>query len=168
MSYIAFASYLIISIAMTIWVARALSKSGEIFLIKCFGQDEELAKSTNQLLVIGFYLINIGFICFRIDGWDGAMNGNNVVSDEAYKIRLSILVVSSVGISSLVLGAMHFFNMIMIAKFGRAVSNWMHTTTEHTRNKSLPTPQPTVEGKAVLDPLTANLPTAVPNSPWAQ
>ena len=59
---VSYASYLIISIAMTIWVARVLSKNGEVFLVKCFGQDEELAKSTNHLLVIGFYLVNIGFV----------------------------------------------------------------------------------------------------------
>lgn len=163
MSYIAFASYLIISIAMTIWVARALSKSGEVFLIKCFGQDEELAKSTNQLLVIGFYLINIGFICFRIDGWGWTLNPDNFSSNEAYKVGVSTLVVSSVGISSLVLGAMHFFNMIMIAKFGRAVSNWMHTTTERDGNKSLPAAKPPVEANLWAAPVTSNLPTSVPN-----
>ncbi|MGL4231347.1 MAG: hypothetical protein ACRCWJ_08275 [Casimicrobium sp.] len=105
---------MLLSIAMTIWVARVLSKNGEVFLIKCFGQDEELAKSTNQLLVIGFYLINIGFICTRLGmGWN--MTEANFMP----------IVVSSVGLSVLVLGAMHFFNMIMIAKFGKTVSNWV-------------------------------------------
>ena len=62
--------YLGISIAMTIWVARTLSRNGEVFLVKCFGQDEQLAKSTNHLLVVGFYLVNIGFIALRMDGWN--------------------------------------------------------------------------------------------------
>ena len=64
--------YLGISIAMTIWVARTLSKNGEVFLVKCFGQDQQLAKSTNHLLVVGFYLVNIGFIALRMDGWNEA------------------------------------------------------------------------------------------------
>ena len=106
--------YLGISIAMTIWVARTLSKNGEVFLVMCFGQNEVLAKSTNHLLVVGFYLINIGFIALRLDGWD------------AQKAMVSMIpyVGSKVGLSVLVLGAMHFFNMMMIARYGRTVAAW--------------------------------------------
>ena len=130
MSHIAYALYLTISIAMTIWVARVLSKSGEVFLIKCFAQDQELAQSTNRLLVIGFYLVNIGFICFRLDGW--SVDTIDLIPD----------VGSRVGVSILVLGAMHFFNMIMIAKFGRTVSDWVHASHDCTRDESLPPPMP--------------------------
>jgi hypothetical protein len=106
--------YLGISIAMTIWVARTLSKNGAVFLVMCFGQNEVLAKSTNHLLVVGFYLINIGFIALRLDGWDAQ---KAVVSMIPY-------VGSKVGLSVLVLGAMHFFNMMMIARYGRTVAAW--------------------------------------------
>ena len=106
--------YSIVSIVMTIWVARTLSKNGEVFLVKCFGQDEILAKSTNHLLVVGFYLINIGLIAIRLDGWQ-ISPGNGLIP----------FVGSKIGVSVLSLGAMHFFNMIMIAKFGRTVSAWV-------------------------------------------
>lgn len=113
MMHISYWFYLVVSIGMTIWVARTLSKNGEVFLIKCFGQDEVLAKSTNHLLVVGFYLINIGFICYRLGSW------------AAYSENMFTYVGAKIGISVLVLGMMHFFNMIMIAKFGRTVSNWV-------------------------------------------
>ena len=106
--------YSIVSIVMTIWVARTLSKNGEVFLVKCFGQDEILAKSTNHLLVVGFYLINIGLIAIRLDGWQISPSDG-----------LIPFVSSKIGVSVLSLGAMHFFNMIMIAKFGRTVSAWV-------------------------------------------
>ena len=54
--------YLAIAITLTIWVARTLHKSGRIFLVECFHGNEELADSVNHLLVVGFYLINIGFV----------------------------------------------------------------------------------------------------------
>ena len=41
--------YLLIAISMTVWVARTLSTNGEVFLVQCFGQNEQLAKSTNHL-----------------------------------------------------------------------------------------------------------------------
>lgn len=112
MTNVAYALYLCLSIGMTIWVARVLSENGHVFLVKCFGQDQELAQSTNRLLVIGFYLVNIGFICTRLGGW------------RADTVDLIPDVGSRVGLSVLVLGGMHFFNMFMIAKFGRTVSSW--------------------------------------------
>lgn len=113
MTHFAYGLYLAISIGMTIWVARALSSNGEIFLIRCFGQDQELASSTNRLLVIGFYLINLGFISYRLNDW------------HVDTVSLIPEVGSRVGISLLVLGAMHFFNMLMIARLGRVVKDWV-------------------------------------------
>ncbi len=112
MTHIAYGIYLVISIAMTVWVARVLSHSGEIFLIRCFGQDQDLAASTNRLLVIGFYLINLGFISYRLENWH--VDTVTLIPD----------VGSRVGVSLLVLGLMHFFNMLMIARFGRMVKSW--------------------------------------------
>lgn len=112
MTHLAYGLYLTISIGMTIWVARALSSNGEVFLVRCFGQDTELAASTNRLLVIGFYLINLGFISYRLGNW------------QVDTVSLIPEVGARVGISMLVLGLMHFFNMMLIARLGRAVKAW--------------------------------------------
>lgn len=122
---LSYAIYLVVSIGMTIWVARTLSKTGEVFLVKCFGQDESLAKSTNHLLVVGFYLINIGFIAVRLDGWDEGAHS------------MIPYIGSKIGISVLALGAMHFFNMMMIARFGRTVSGWMRSNEAITESDDL-------------------------------
>ena len=124
---LSYAIYLLVSIALTVWVARTLSKSGEVFLVKCFGQDERLARSTNHLLVVGFYLVNIGFITLRLDGWN--------VTEGAVVPYLG----GKIGIAALFLGAMHFFNMLMIAKFGRTVSNWVRA---NERVNAAPEPVP--------------------------
>jgi hypothetical protein len=121
---LSYAIYLFVSITLTVWVARTLSKSGEVFLIKCFGQDESLAKSTNHLLVVGFYLVNIGFIALRLDGWNVTVGA--IVPYLGGKI----------GITALILGAMHFFNMLMIAKFGRTVSGWVRANERIQVNSS--------------------------------
>ena len=108
--------YLVISIAMTIWVAHTLSSNGEIFLVQCFGHDAALARSTNHLLVVGFYLVNIGWILLTI-----AYGIEPTTWPEAIKF-----VSTKVGLAVLVLGAMHFFNMHAIARFGRKVGDWLH------------------------------------------
>ena len=114
---IAYALYLAISIGITVWVARTLSRNGEIFLIQCFGHNREIARSTNHLLVVGFYLVNIGFITLTLS-----------LGREPATIPEAIRFLSSkVGLAVIVLGGMHFFNMSAIAHFGRKVNDWLGT-----------------------------------------
>ncbi len=115
---ISYALYLAITLAITIWVARTLSKNGKVFLVQCFGQNDELATSTNHLLVVGFYLVNIGFITLTL-----SLGTEPTTGPEAIRFLSS-----KVGLAVLVLGGMHFFNMSAIARFGRKVNDWLHAS----------------------------------------
>jgi len=95
-------AYTIISIAMTIWVARTLHKNGRVFLLDAFHGKEEMADSVNHLLVVGFYLINIGFILLFLRL--GAKPETLVEGIE--------YIATKIGVVMLVLGLMHFFNMV--------------------------------------------------------
>ena len=112
---IAYLLYLVISIGITIWVARTLSRNGKVFLVQCFGHNAELADSTNHLLVVGFYLVNIGFITLTL-----SLGTEPTTWPEAIRFLSS-----KVGLAVLVLGGMHFFNMSAIAHFGRKVNQWL-------------------------------------------
>ena len=119
---VAYGLYLLIAIGLTVWVARTLSTNGAVFLVECFGHDELLAKSTNHLLVVGFYLVNLGFILLTLQ-----------LGQEPVTIPEAIRFLSSkVGLAVVVLGAMHFFNMHAIAKFGRKVAGWLREGTYWT------------------------------------
>jgi hypothetical protein len=112
---LAYGLYLVITIGITIWVARTLSRNGIVFLIQCFGHDAELARSTNHLLVVGFYLVNIGFITLTL-----SLGAEPTTPTEAIRFLSS-----KVGLAVIVLGGMHFFNMSAIAHFGRKVNHWL-------------------------------------------
>ena len=101
-----YAAYLLISIALTVWVARTLHKNGRVFLIDSFGGHTELADSVNQLLVVGFYLINIGFVAF-------ALKESRRPQDLAETIEA---LSTKVGLVLLVLGFMHFFNLLVFSR----------------------------------------------------
>ena len=115
MVIIAYVLYLTSALALTVWVARTLSTNGEVFLVECFGHDEILAKSTNHLLVVGFYLMNLGFIFLALQFGKPPATVPDMV----------IFLSSKVGLAVLVLGMMHFFNMHAIATFGRKVAGWL-------------------------------------------
>jgi hypothetical protein len=99
-------SYLVICLAVTIWVAHTLHKNGRIFLVDAFHGNTELAASVNHLLVVGFYLINIGYVALALRA-----------TDTLNTLRASIELVSDkVGLVLLVLGFMHFFNLFVFSR----------------------------------------------------
>lgn len=102
-------SYLAISVAVTIWVARTLYRGGRVFLLDAFHGNAELAGSVNRLLVVGFYLINVGYIALALKTTDPPANFREVIELESTKL----------GVVLLILGGMHFFNMYVLARMRR-------------------------------------------------
>ena len=118
--------YITLSLSLTIWVARTLHKSGRVFLVDVFKGDAAMADSVNHLLVVGFYLINLGYVALALK-LSYSVNG----------ARESIEAVSSkIGQVSLVLGAMHFFNLYVFTRL--------------RRRAALPAAQPPVSPSATL------------------
>lgn len=102
-------AYLVLSIGLTVWVARALSKNGRVFLVDTFLGNRELADSVNHLLVVGFYLINIGYVTLALKY--GARPVDLPGAIEALSTK--------VGVVLLVLGGMHFLNLYIFSKLHR-------------------------------------------------
>jgi hypothetical protein len=101
--------YFLISLVMTVWVGRTLHKNGRLFLVEAFSGNQEMADSVNHLLLVGFYLINLGFILIflRVGGKPTELVGGI----EYISTKLGIVV--------LVLGMMHFFNMFNFSRMRR-------------------------------------------------
>jgi hypothetical protein len=93
--------YLFITIAITIWVARTLFKNGKVFLVDIFHGNKELADSVNNLLLVGFYLINLGYAVYTLQVTTDIAGFQAVIEKLSLKIGLIILI----------LGGMHFFNL---------------------------------------------------------
>jgi hypothetical protein len=94
---------------MTIWVGRTLHTNGRLFLVEAFSGNHEMADSVNHLLLVGFYLINLGFILVFLRV--GPKPQDIVQGVEYISTKLGIVV--------LVLGAMHFFNMFNFSRMRR-------------------------------------------------
>jgi hypothetical protein len=106
---ISYSIYLPITILLTIWVARTLFTNGRIFLIEIFHQDLVLADSVNKLLLVGFYLINIGYSVYTLKIWGTIDSTQAVIETLSQKIGWIILI----------LGGMHFFNLFILFSLRR-------------------------------------------------
>jgi hypothetical protein len=99
--------YLAISLVVTVWVARTLYKRGRVFLVDSFQGDKELADSINHLLVVGFYLVNIGFVGLALRSEGNLVNLRQAI--EMLSAKLGWVLV--------ILGGMHFMNIYIFSRF---------------------------------------------------
>lgn len=98
--------YLAISTVFTVWVAGTLHRNGRVFLVDVFTGNTTLADSVNSLLVVGFYLINTGFVFFRLKVTQAPINAQQLIETLSVKVGLVVLI----------LGAMHFLNLFIFAQ----------------------------------------------------
>jgi hypothetical protein len=101
--------YMPASVLLTVWVATTLLRHGRRFLLDVFGGDEGLADSVNHLLVVGFYLVNLGYVTLQLRLDTAPEDPAGVVEALASKVGLVLVV----------LGVMHFGNLFVLTSMRR-------------------------------------------------
>ena len=100
--------YSVISIGLVVWLAHTLFRNGEVFLEDVFEDNPRLAKAVNHLLVVGFYMANLGYAALLLQS-NAAADG--VVAVELLVRKLGVLLVS--------LAVLHFANMYVFYRIRR-------------------------------------------------
>jgi hypothetical protein len=108
--FLVYLPYAAIAVTLTIWLAGALTRHGQVFLRAVFPERHDLADAINQLLVIGFYLVNIGWALLLLR------------ADEVHVIDATqavALMTSRLGILLLLLGIAHLANLYVFHRVRR-------------------------------------------------
>src|SRR5688500_2830488 len=107
-------TYSAIAIALVFWLARTLFHNGEVFLEDVFDENPRMAASVNRLLVIGFYMLNLGYA--------GLLLKAETAPDTVTAVEV---LVQKLGILLLSLGVLHFVNMYVFFRIRRRASATM-------------------------------------------
>ena len=102
---VVYIAYGTIAVGLTAWLARTLFRNGAVFLYDVFNDRRELAEAVNRLLVVGFYMLNLGYAFFVL------RSGRNLDMFDAVQLfvnRLALLL--------LALALMHFTNVFVFWK----------------------------------------------------
>lgn len=100
--------YSAISIGLIWWLAQTLYHNGQVFLDDVFENRPGLAKSVNRLLVIGFYMLNLGYAALLLRSEHA---GSGLEAIELLTHKLGVLLVS--------LAVIHFANMYVFYRIRR-------------------------------------------------
>ena len=121
--------YLVASLTATIWVAQTLRQNGRSFLIDAFHGNREVADSVNHLLVVGFYLINVGYVTLALRTAAQVATVRNAIE----------LVCDKLGLVLIVLGLMHFLNLYIFNRLRRRGQADLRPPFPPDRQISIPT-----------------------------
>jgi len=105
----AYLAYFLSSVFITIWVGRSLHTNGRLFLVDAFHGNTGLADSVNHLLLVGFYLINIGAMLLFLATGETLTGTRGVIE----------LLSRKMGWVLLVLGFMHMLNLRVLSRMRR-------------------------------------------------
>lgn len=107
--------YAAIALTLTVWLARALSRHGEVFLADVFPAKPLLASAINQLLVIGFYLVNLGWALLLL-------RANEVELQVHTPADAIALLTTRLGLLLLLLGGAHLANLYVFHRVRRGAA----------------------------------------------
>ncbi len=133
-------TYALIAVSLVVFLARTLYQNGQVFLESSF-DEPELAHAVNKLLVIGFYLLNLGYalLVYQLQP-----------SYETLTAAFNELVVK-LGVLLLSLGAVHMLNMLVFWKIRAARDrSKRHTTSTLPPASAFVPPPPAPAGGQFL------------------
>ena len=97
-----YAAYAAVAVGLTAWLARTLFHNGTAFLHDVFEDRPALAEAVNRLLVVGFYMLNLGYALYILRA------GKGLDAFQAVQFlvnRLALLLVTLAGL--------HFLNVFV-------------------------------------------------------
>ena len=97
-----YVAYGAVAVGLTAWLARTLSHNGAVFLEDVFKDRPGLATAVNRLLVVGFYMLNLGYAFYILRAGSGL---DAFTSVQYFVNRLAILLVT--------LALIHFVNVLV-------------------------------------------------------
>jgi hypothetical protein len=110
-NFISYLIYLPITFYITVIVGWVLYKKGIVFLNDAFNSNVKLASILNKFLLLGYYLLNLGYAAVSIHIFS-EINSFTQLIEELTK-RIGMLIIG--------LALMHYFNMYTFSHFNKQI-----------------------------------------------
>jgi hypothetical protein len=104
MNTLAYILYLLLSYFITVHVGLLFYRNGRIYILNLLKGDEQLTGFINKMLLVGYYLLNLGYAALMISSW------NTIYT----LTELLVSVCTMTGRILLTLAVVHFCNMAVI------------------------------------------------------
>jgi hypothetical protein len=100
----AYIVYLILTVFMIVVVGRLFYRKGRVFILGLMRDDAATTDQLNHLLLVAYYLFNIGYAFVKLRFWQKVENLEMLVSSIASNMSVLIFILAST----------HYMNMFLI------------------------------------------------------
>jgi hypothetical protein len=107
LNIIGYLIYFIITFFIIIKVGKICYNNGNIYVSQLIPNHEELCQRINQMLLIGYYLLNIGYCAMTIVSWQRIITTNHLIEIIASKSAIIIITIA----------VMHYLNIFLLTKY---------------------------------------------------
>lgn len=113
LNILAYIIYTAITLYIIIWVGKTFYTNGRVFILRLFQNNAEQTDATNNIILIAYYLFNIGYSILQFQHWQRV---------ESLSILISSIA-SKTGILIAILAVTHYFNMLLILLLSQKKKN---------------------------------------------
>ncbi|CAM3395140.1 Integral membrane protein [Flavobacterium longum] len=99
-----YAIYLLITAVIIFRVGKICYRNGNVFVAQLIPNHEDLCKRTNQILLLGYYLLNIGYCAITLVQWDTILSVQQLVETISVKTAVIVCIIS----------ALHYMNIYLV------------------------------------------------------
>jgi hypothetical protein len=107
LNIIGYIIYLSLTSIIIFKVGKLCYDNGNIFVSQLIPNHIELCHQINKMLLMGYYLLNLGYCAMTIISWEKIQTINQLIEIIATKSAIIILTI----------GFMHYINIILLTKY---------------------------------------------------
>ncbi|WP_396194803.1 hypothetical protein [Flavobacterium sp.] len=107
LNILGYAIYLLITIFIIVKVGRICYQNGNIYVAQLIPDHMDLCHKINQVLLLGYYLLNIGYCAMTLISWEKIITFNQLIEVIAFK---SAIIIGTIAF-------MHYGNIFVLTKY---------------------------------------------------
>lgn len=107
LNIIGYTIYLLITTIIIMKVGKICYRNGTVYVAQLIPEHLDLCHKANQVLLLGYYLLNIGYCATTLISWEKILSINHLIEVIAVK---SAIIICSISI-------LHYLNIFILTKY---------------------------------------------------
>ncbi len=107
LNVIAYSIYLLITIVIIVHVGKVCYRNGNVYVAELIPDHLDLCHTTNKILLLGYYLMNIGYCAMTLISWQKIIGLTQMIEIIALKTSCIIALIA----------VMHYLNIYLLTKY---------------------------------------------------
>ena len=107
---IAYCAFIVLMILIIVYAGNYFYRNGRVFILELYNGNEIITNAINKILLITYYLFNIGYAFIKLRSWEKLINMEYVISTVSFKMGLLIFI----------LAMTHYFNLYIIYSMSKS------------------------------------------------